>query len=90
MDKCNKFNLYRRHNEKFCNSSSSCEWNGKYCYPTEQTQSRLIMSFNGPFSGSLVYTSIAFDKAFGHAQRGVPAHAPYITDVDTMEALQDR
>ncbi|XP_060599463.1 N-acetylglucosamine-1-phosphotransferase subunits alpha/beta-like [Ruditapes philippinarum] len=89
MDKCNKFNLNRSHIEKFC-YSSGCKWNGKYCFPTEQAQSRLIMGFNEPFHWSLVYTSIAFDKAFEHAQRGVPAHAPYITDVDTMDALQDR
>jgi hypothetical protein len=69
--------------------NSDCEWDGQKCITAKQSTFALASRY-GSFFGSLFYTSITYDRAFGNAQRGVPAHAPYIIDVDVMNSLQDR
>ena len=74
--------------EKLC-ERSECEWDGGHCKTGDNVMFNVIAR-KGSFFGSILYTAHAYDNEFGHMQRGVPAHAPLIIDVETMNALQDR
>ncbi|XP_045202436.2 N-acetylglucosamine-1-phosphotransferase subunits alpha/beta-like isoform X2 [Mercenaria mercenaria] len=89
-DKCRLSDM----NNGICDSScniSFCEWDGGDCnvVATETNQESIIKHY-GSFYGSLVYTSLAYNKAFGYVHRNVPAHVPHITDIAIMNELQNR
>ena len=88
-DKCLPLNKNRDTVEKLCEKTDWCEWDGDHCKTDDNVMFNVIER-RGAFRGSLLYTAQAYDKEFGHMQRGIPVHAPFIINVEIMNALQDR